>query len=147
MAFLTNTSSTGVNPYDSTERYVLLAHPNVTDTLLLNQFGPDGGGYQPSKTIGLMSVADRTLSSIVVNQATYKKTVWSDLAFVLSKAQADVFDLMLLQQTPSQPITLSDRIADPSAPVNKNVIIESPNGRAIFGNLSQYLVQFSATEV
>lgn len=147
MAFLTNTTSTILNPYTSLDRYMILAHPDVTDTLLLNEFGSGGDGYKPSQVAGVLTVTERTLLSIVAAQATYKKLQWPDLAFVMSAAQAKLFDQLVLAQTPAMPITLSDRVADPAAPVNKLVIIESPNGKQFFGNLGQYIVQFSATEV
>ena len=147
MAFLTNTTSTNFNPYTSQDRYILLAHPDVTDTLLLNEFGSGGDGYKPSQVTGVLTISERTLLGFVASQAAYKKRQWPDLAFVMSAAQAKLFDELVLAQTPSNPVTISDRIADPSSPVNSSVIIESPNGKQFFGNLGQYLVQFSATEV
>jgi hypothetical protein len=147
MAFVTNAGSSAINPYGATDRYILLAHPAVSDTLLLNEFVASGEGYKPSQITGLLSLADRTLSSFSAVQASYKKLQWTDLAFVMSAAQAKLFEQLLLAQTPAQPVTLSDRIANPASPTTKLVVVDSPDGASVYGNLSQYLVQFNATEV
>jgi hypothetical protein len=89
----------------------------------------------------------QTLSSVVATQATYKKLVWPDLAFVMTLEQWGLFSLLLLTQTPASPLTVIDKIVSASAPVSKLVIVELPNGPTVYSSLAQYLVQFSMSEV
>lgn len=147
MAFISNSGSTASNPFTSLDRYIQLAHPSLADVLLLNEMTEDGSGYQPSKVQGLLTVSDRTLSSVAATQASYKKLVWQDLAFVMTLQQWGLFSAMLLAQSPASPVTVQDKIADPVSPLSKLVIIEMPNGPTVFGSLKQYLAQFSLVEI
>jgi hypothetical protein len=147
MSFVSSYGTTALNPFTATDRYLQLAHPAVADVLLLNEMDSNGGGYTPPQTKGLLSITDRTLSSVVATQATYKKLLWSDLAFVMTLDQWGLLSQLLLAQTPASPITAVDKIVSSAAPITKLVIVELPGGPSVYSSLAQYLVQFSMSEV
>lgn len=147
MAFIHNSGTFSTNPLAGTgARYVQLSHPSVTNVLVLEEMSDDGNGYSIPTIIGRLAMSGRTYQggSISVGAQSYK-TEWSDLAFVVTKTQADLLTQLMLAQTPALPVTVLDVMLDS---ITKLVLIEGPdNYISSYSGLELFLVQFSLKEV
>lgn len=146
--FISNGGSFSTIPFSSTDRYVQLAHPSVSDVLLLSDM-PDGGdGYKFPVLTGELSVNERVgnLASLVVTEANVKNYVWKDLAFVMTEQQVQLFDQLRAAQSASQPISIVDRML-PTAPIGRLAFIQvADEYKSPFYGLKWLLVQFSVVE-
>ena len=146
MAFVHNTGSFAANPLSSRDRYLQLAHPSLSDVLLLEWIADgNGDGYKLPTLEGLLKSDDRTATGNLVQiESLYKKLNWQDLAFVVSRQQMTLFDQLIVTQSAASPVTVTDRLF-PDAPVSKLVLVEF-GSKSLYAALLQFLIQFSLKE-
>lgn len=144
--YVFNTGSTETSTLTTADRYLQLAHPDVADVLQL-QWVADDNSYQPPTMTGLLTVDGRAVnSSLVVIKSTVNKLQWPSLAFVVTPAQADLFEQLLTTQSALTPVTVFDNIELKG--LSKLVAVLVSDGyRTPYVGLSQYLIQFSLQEV
>lgn len=144
--FVFNTGSTNDSTLTTADRYLQLAHPDLTDVLQLAWIADDNSYTPPLKT-GLLTVDGRAVnSSLIVIQSTVNKLSWASLAFVVTPAQADLFEQLLTTQSALTPVTVFDNMELKG--LSKLVAVLVSDGyRTPYVGLSQYLIQFSLQEV
>ena len=145
MAYIHNLGSFATNPLSVKDRYLQLAHPALADVLILEWIAESGDGYKLPTLEGLLKSDDRTATGNLVQiEALYKKLNWTDLAFVVSRQQMALFDLLLVTQSSASPVTVTDRLF-PDAPVSKLVLVQF-GSKSLYAALLQFLIQFSLKE-
>ena len=147
MAFLTNSGSISTMPYPSTESYLQLAHPSLTDILLLQQLDESASGYKPPSYTGLLKTSGRSATaSLILSSANTYKLEWLDLAFIANPSQVDLLELLAMTQTGALPCTVVDNML--KTMVTRQVTVQLDGQyKSFYGGLNTLLVQFSLLEV
>lgn len=143
--YVFNTGSTETSTLTIADRYLQLAHPDVANVLQL-QWMADDNSYQPPTLTGLLTVDGRAAnSSLVVIKSTVNKLQWPNLAFVVTPAQAELFEQLVTAQSATSPVSVFDNMW--LTGITRLVAVLADNYLSPYVGMSQFVIQFSLQEV